>query len=131
MNSQRKLNIWALVGAGILVVMAGYFVFSGQSAKGFGSPVTLRINEQVKFMDGLAVTLAEINDSRCKPGVVCFWAGELSPRFILSGGDIGQSREIRLGTATVKSVVQNGYMVTLRGATEDTATIIVTKEGGV
>lgn len=93
----------------------------------FGSTITLRVNEQVRFTDGLVVTLVEINDSRCKSGVVCIWAGELSSRIILLGGDVSEFKEVRLGTATVKSVIQNGYTITLKDATEDTSTIIVTK----
>lgn len=94
----------------------------------FGSPVTLRVNEQANFSDGLVVTLVEINDSRCPSGVVCIWAGELSSRFMLLGGNISEFKEIRLGTMTVKETVQNGYAVTLKEATENTSTIIVTKK---
>lgn len=96
----------------------------------FGSSVTLRLNEQSKFNDGLTVTLVEINDSRCMSGVVCIWAGELSFRFKLLGGNIKQSTEIRLGTITAKSVTRGSYTFTLQEATENTSTIIVTKVGG-
>jgi len=93
----------------------------------FGSSVTLLVDEQVKFSDNLVVTLVEINDSRCKPEVVCIWAGELSPRFILLGGTISESKEIRLGTVTAESSTEGGYAITLAGVTENTSTIIVTK----
>lgn len=96
----------------------------------FGSSVTLRLNEQLKFNDGLTVTLMEINDSRCRSGVVCIWAGELSFQFKLLGGNINQNAEIRLGTITAKSVTRSGYTVTLKEATENASTITVTKEGG-
>lgn len=96
----------------------------------FGSSVTLRLNEQSKFSDGLTVTLAEINDSRCMSGVVCIWAGELSFRYNLLGGNITQTTEIRLGTITAKSVTRGGYTFTLQGATDNTSTITVTKVGG-
>src|SRR3989344_7622585 len=93
----------------------------------FGSSVTLLVDEQVKFSDNLVVTLVEINDSRCRPEVVCIWAGELSPRFILLGGTISESKEIRLGTVTAESSTEGGYAITLAGVTENTSTIIVTK----
>jgi len=95
----------------------------------FDTLVTLRVNEQVKFNDGLVVTLAEISDSRCKPDVVCIWAGELSSRFILLGGAISEFKEVRLGTATAKSSTQNGYTITLKDGTESTSSIVVTKAG--
>ncbi len=94
----------------------------------FGSSVAMQVNGQIKFNDGLVVTLAEINDSRCKEGVTCIWAGELSPRFVMLGGNITEFKEVRLGTTTKKSVTQSGYTITLDSATENTATITVTKE---
>jgi hypothetical protein len=96
----------------------------------FGNPVTFAINKQMKFGDGLAVTLAEINDSRCPEGAVCIWAGELSPMFRITGGNAGKSiKEIRLGTTTMPSTTQNSYTFTLQKTTVATATIIVIKEG--
>ena len=94
----------------------------------FQTPITLSINEQIKFGDGLEVTLVEINDSRCDPDVVCIWAGELSSRFILLGGNISQFKEVRLGTETEKTATHNNYTFTLQEATESVATIIVTNE---
>jgi hypothetical protein len=131
------INILVIIGISILVVLSGYFIFNKQSVEEitprdaeFGSSVSLRVNERVRFGDGLVVILVEINDSRCKPDVVCIWAGELSSRFILLGGGISQFKEIRLGTATVESATQDGYTITLKGATENTATIAVVKAGG-
>jgi len=94
----------------------------------FGSPTTFAINTQAKFDDGLMVTLVEINDSRCPQGVVCIWQGELSSLFRITGGNAGKSlKEVRLGTATVTSVIENGYTFILQEATVTTATIIVIK----
>lgn len=93
----------------------------------FDSLVTLRLNEQSKFNDGLTVTLVEINDSRCKSGVVCVWAGELAFQFKLLGGNINQDTEIKLGTVIAKSITQGGYTFTLKEATENTSIITVTK----
>lgn len=132
MNQKGFINVLVIIGIGILVVVAGYFIFSRQSVNEintFSSPTTLRVNEQAKFSDGLVVTLVEINDSRCESGVVCVWAGELSPRFMLLGGNISEFKEIRLGTMTTGSATQDGYTITLEKATENTATITVTKAG--
>lgn len=95
----------------------------------FGNPIQLSINQNIVFDDGLSVTLAEINDSRCKEGTVCVWAGELSPKFSIIGGGIGQSsQEIILGTVTKNNTTINGYTFILQTATEATATIIVSKQ---
>lgn len=96
----------------------------------FGSSVTLRLNEQSKFIDGLIMRLVEINDSRCKSGVVCVWAGELAFQFKLLGGNINQDTKIKLGTVTAKSVTQSGYTFTLNEAIDNTSMITVTKEIG-
>ncbi len=100
----------------------------------FGKPTDLVVNQKIKFSDGLIVSLKEINDSRCKPGVICIWAGELSPLLIVTGGEIDKdlleqaSQELRLGTTTNKKVTKSGYVFELKSATESTATIIITKD---
>lgn len=98
----------------------------------FGDLTILAIGEQIKFSDGLTVTLMEINDSRCYEEVVCVWAGELSFLLRITGGNVGNSfKEIRLGTATaVAGATENDYAFTLQGATETTATIMVIKNSG-
>lgn len=76
------------------------------------------------------MTLVEVNDSRCKSGVVCIWAGELTLQFKLLGGNINQDTKIRLGTVMANSVTQGGYTFTLKEATENASIITVTKEDG-
>jgi len=94
----------------------------------FGIPFTLQLGSQVSFDDSLNVTLVEVNDSRCKEGVVCIWAGELSPFLYVKDGTIGVAEEIRLGTTAKTSTAQGGYVFSLNDATETTATITITKE---
>ena len=95
----------------------------------FGMSQKMLINTPVQFTDGLTIVLKEINDSHCKPGMVCVWAGELSPLLNITGGGLGNmQKEVRLGTTTAKIIVESGYEFNLIGATETTATIIVTKE---
>lgn len=99
------------------------------SENSFGNLITLSINENIKFEDGLSITLSEINDSRCKPEMVCVWAGELSPTFTVMGGNMGSlPQEIQLGALTAKEVTKNGYTFELKNVTENTASIVVTKE---
>lgn len=69
----------------------------------FNKTISLNLQDKVIFSDGLSVELKEINDSRCKPGVQCIWAGELSATFALSrGSDLQQ--EVILGTTTAPHV---------------------------
>ncbi len=84
---------------------------------------SLAIGDRVRYEDGLVVVLKEIDDSRCAPDVQCVWQGELSALFLV--GD--RKDEIRLGTVNNKSGVHLGHTFTLRGATETTATLLVTK----
>ena len=91
-----------------------------------GSVITLQTGQQAKLADGLIVLLKEINDSRCKPGVVCIWAGELSPVLLVSGGKIGSlSQEVTFGTLTVKKITKNGYTFELQEATPTMVTITI------
>jgi len=98
----------------------------------FGKEVALVVNQQVKFGDGLIVSLKEINDSRCKPGVVCVWAGELSVLLNVKGGEVGETAQaIRLATSTALKISKFGYTFELKGATETAATLVVTKQAGL
>lgn len=132
MNTQKGfLAFGVVIGLVILLSLAGYFFLGTLAPQGvaFGTSVTLSSNEQAQFVDGLSITLREINDSRCKSGVVCIWAGELSPLLRITGGTVGTSlKEVRLGTERAKSVTESDYTFTLQDATESVATITVTKK---
>ncbi len=92
----------------------------------FNKPVVMRVNDKVAFGDGLVLGIKEINDSRCKPDVVCIWQGELAAVLTLSNGKFASSsEEIRLGTVNNKSVSSKGYIFSLESATENSVTIIV------
>lgn len=95
----------------------------------FAIPATFVINQKVKFGDGLIVSLKEINDSRCKQGSVCAWAGELAPLFSIIGGDVGNSaQEVRLGSVATKKITKNGYAFELKDVTQTIATIFIVKD---
>lgn len=93
------------------------------SASEFNKPITMRVNEKVIFSDSFSLTLQEINDSRCKPGVQCIWQGELSAVF--SANINGSLKEIRLGTINNTRASFKNYIFSLENATENSATIIV------
>lgn len=89
----------------------------------FNKPITMRVNEGIIFSDSLSLTLQEISDSRCKPGVQCVWQGELSAVF--SANINGSLKEIRLGTVNNTKVSFKNYIFSLENATETSATIKV------
>ena len=95
----------------------------------FNTPVTLGTLNSVKFNDGLIVMLKEINDSRCRPEMVCVRAGELSPLFIITGENVdNKQQQILLGSTTAPRVSNSGYTFELKKASETTVTIVVSKE---
>ena len=98
---------------------------SVNDTKVFNKAITLKINEQIVFSDGLVVKLKEINDSRCPKDVQCIWAGEISGLFEISGGQINIKNELRLGTENFKVQSQNGYTFTLNSATPKDMTLTV------
>ncbi len=92
----------------------------------FGKEVFLNVGGRVSYPGGLSVALVKINDSRCMKGVVCVWAGELSAVLSVDNSILSMmAREISVGTATNKSVRVGNYTFSLAGATENSATIIV------
>ncbi len=92
----------------------------------FGHPQNYTIGSRVFYLDGLTVTLVRIDDSRCKPGMVCIWAGELAPVFSVTGGSIGTAvREIQLGTVTNSTRTSAEYTFTLATTTESRTALIV------
>ncbi len=89
----------------------------------YGKPFTLRAGNKAIFPDSLTVTLKELNDSRCKPGVQCIWQGEIAAVLSVKNGSL--TDEIILGTVNNKSVSSRGRLFTLQSATPETATIVV------
>lgn len=128
MNQKISTDI-IFIAIVVVSIALGTYLFSRHASNTaiLGSPVNFVASEQLKFSDGLSVTLKEVNDSRCKPGLECIWEGELAPVFIVNNSTTGP-KEINLGTVRTKSVTENGYTFTLQDATPITATIVVTKE---
>jgi hypothetical protein len=94
----------------------------------FSAPVTLGLGDEVMFPDGLLVGVKEINDSRCKPGVQCIWAGEISA--LLTRANNGEEgfvlEEFRLGTVNSQSLTRGVHVFTLKSATPNSVTLVVT-----
>lgn len=99
----------------------------GSGAAAFGEAETIAVGETAEWDDGLEVKLERIDDSRCQPGVVCIWQGELSATFTISGGTTAGSRELRLGTETAQRASIGGYSFVLQGATATSVTLRVEK----
>lgn len=100
---------------------------TGQTMTGqaFGSVVPLRKGDSARFADGLVVTVASIDDSRCPANVACVWSGELSAHLALHGGHAGASREVTLGTVTKKNLSVGGYDLALVDAAPDAVKLLV------
>jgi hypothetical protein len=91
-----------------------------------GASAALTVGATATYADGLTVTLTAINDSRCKPDVVCIWAGELSAALSVHGGKAGDTAiEIFLGTARGPEKTEAGYLFTLSAIDETSATVTV------
>ena len=86
---------------------------------------TFFLHDAKKIADGPTVTLSAINDSRCKPGVQCIWAGEFSTDLTVVSG--AETKTITLGNVRVKTLTSNAFTFTLTDANADQATITVTK----
>ncbi|WP_035372916.1 hypothetical protein [Pseudoduganella violaceinigra] len=72
--------------------------------------------ESVTLAPAVVLKLERVNDSRCKQGAVCVWAGYISYSFLLSGPQGSTSfvlAEDMPGAA--KSATRNGLTFTLEG----------------
>jgi len=108
--------------AGLSLVIAAACSAPPQSSD--ASRPAPRTSENYVLVQGQTVTLApattlrleRINDSRCKTGAVCVWAGHISYRFVLSDKQGDTSfvlAEDMPGAA--RSVTRNGLVFTLQG----------------
>ena len=92
-----------------------------------GEAFTLQPGQSRGIDGGIRLTLLEINDSRCRPGTQCVWAGELSTSFKLEGPeDTAPVQEFSLGTVRAESAELSGFTFTLKDASEAMATVVVT-----
>jgi hypothetical protein len=76
--------------------------------------VTLRVGATKQIDDQLAITLDQINDSRCPAEVYCIWAGEIAAELTTVNG--GKWGSFRLGTSTAPEVDAVGHRFTLMSA---------------
>ena len=83
------------------------------------------LGESLIFPDRLTVTLKEINDSRCRTGVQCIWAGELSA--LLEVKQEATITELRLGSSTKTKEKLGQYTFTLTNIDTASASIMVSK----
>lgn len=135
-----KKNILIVLGLGVIAGL-GFWIAKTNSEipvpiEGTNTPATsafnetasLKLNEEIILPDGLRVALKEINDSRCRPGVQCIWAGEISGVFMASGGTLAVPTQVRLGTVNNKTASLEDYTFSLKDATETVITIEVIRE---
>lgn len=78
--------------------------------------VVLGQGQSVTIAPGSTLRLERVNDSRCRVGVVCVWAGYISYSFSLNQGAANTSFVLAEDMpGGVKSVTQNGWTFTLAG----------------
>ncbi len=97
----------------------------------FGTSVTIKKQQTITYPDGLALTLKEVNDSRCPANVMCIWAGMLILKLNATGGGFGsQNVEIELTgpDRTPHYVSAKGYTFSIVDDNGETFTILVTKD---
>lgn len=94
--------------------------------KGFNTSVAMNIGDSITFSDGLIVMVKQIDDSRCKSGTQCPWAGEIGTTLIIKSTKPNMvQEEIRLGTTVTKSTITQGYKFSLEKASPTSVTIRV------
>jgi hypothetical protein len=99
-----------------------------QSNAELGEAFRLRAGEARAVDGGMRVTLLGIDDSRCKPGQQCIWAGELSARLKLEGPEeTAPGQELTLGTLRAQSGEASGFRFFLKEASETSVTLVVTR----
>lgn len=126
MISLRKPHLAALLS--LPLAGAGCATRQELPAAAFPSTQTLAVGNSVRFDDGLNLKLARIEDSRCRQGLQCVWAGELAPVLELRGGLAGEkTTELRLGTGSAPEKPLGRYRFVLRQATPDSASIAVSR----
>ncbi len=89
----------------------------------FESPLVVPNGGQLRFPDGLIMTITGINDSRCPEGAQCIWAGEISVEMTVVGGVIKTGEALRLGSITETTKQVGPYTISLITTTPYTATI--------
>ncbi|XLZ73053.1 hypothetical protein ABT364_14075 [Massilia sp. SR12] len=87
-----------------------------RSAPRTSASYVLAQGETVTLAPAVTLKLERVNDSRCKKGAVCVWAGYISYNFVLTdrqGGTGFLLAEDMPGAS--KSVTRNGLTFTLQG----------------
>ena len=100
------------------------------------SPILADYNHSVKlgekgiaqFPDGLIITLAKIQDSRCKTGQQCVWQGQLSAHISATGGALGNSsNDLQFSSTGNVELQLNTYKISSISVDENGITFTVSK----
>ncbi len=96
----------------------------------FDKNINAKLNDTIKFPDGLSIIIKKINDGTCPKGVMCVWAGEVTIYFEINGNNFN-NHEVILSTLTKKSLnigEFNSYKISLVSADANNVTFIVSKQ---
>ena len=113
----------------LLLAIAGCASQPQTPPAAYGSTQTLALGQTLRYDDGLSLELARVEDSRCKQGQQCVWAGELAPILEVRGGLSGdKATELRLATGSAPKKQLGRYTFVLRQATPEAATVTLTRQ---
>ena len=87
------------------------------------TPAVFKVGDAQILPNGTTLTLTQIDDSRCKPGVQCIWAGEFTTTWTVTQNTL--TKTFTLGTVRTISTTTANYTYTLDTAEDRTATIHV------
>ncbi len=94
----------------------------------FNTPLVVPNGGQIRFSDGLIMTITGMSDSRCPEGAQCIWAGEIGVEITIVGGAITTGQALRLGSLIETTKKIGPYTLALITATPYTLTVSVSKE---
>jgi hypothetical protein len=130
MNSKLLRHLWT--GSLLLPALAGLVSMAGCGARASNDAppvpppppakitVALTQGQSATIAPGAVLRLERVNDSRCRVGAVCVWAGYISYSFTFSKGGASSSFVLAADMpGASKSVSQNGLTFTLLGVEPD------------
>ena len=127
MNSKLSRRPWfqrLCLPVCLLLALAGCGVRASDGVPPPPAPANITValtqGQSATIAPGTVLKLERVNDSRCRVGAVCVWAGYISYTFTLTKGGTSASFVLAADTpGASKSASQNGLTFTLLGVEPD------------